>query len=386
MTGEIEPYVSFHGLELALLVDEEGVGEDGGERQIDDFSGPGRDYAEIREQGMGRTTYSFDAWSDVRADIEALVAEVLTAPIDAEICPREADRCNYVVAASASRPKITPHYMGGIKVNQYHCQVSAVCRNGQLLGDEQGIELVSDPALPQTSSLTNDGYYPAPLDYLYLSGKYDATLGLSRDLRLQMGDYDIQLCSCLMGRDKFKLDRYGQIIHSKETNFSENYATLQAEMMGDTFCDYGTSGSMAYESFVMGNSASLMFPFFGPLPIREPPYLEVVISHLVGNPIVYKSITSDLSIVDEVEFTLKVGINKVYIPACEGEGFVSFGIMTDTSSSCTIDRIYGEVNRYISPESIPIAETGKTFDITVSDGEFSNHMLSAMQLVYRNVY
>ena len=43
MTGEIEPYVSFHGLELALLVDEEGVAEDGGERQIDDFSGPGRD-------------------------------------------------------------------------------------------------------------------------------------------------------------------------------------------------------------------------------------------------------------------------------------------------------------------------------------------------------
>lgn len=386
MTGEIEPYVSFHGLELADLVDEEGVGEDGGERQIDYFSGPGRDYAEVREQGMGRTTYSFDAYSDVRADIEALVAEVLTAPIDAEICPREADRCNYVVAASASRPKIATHYVDGVKINQYHCQVSVVCRNGQLLGDEQGIDLVSDPALPQISSLTNDGYYPAPLDYLYVSGKYDVTLGLTRDLRLQMGDYDIALCTCLMGRDKFKLDRYGAILHSKETSFGENYATLQAEMQGEVFCDYGTNGSMEYEEFILGNDGALMFPFCGPLPIREPPYLEVVISRIVGNPTIYKSITSDLSDVDAIEYTLKLGTNKIYLPACEGEGFMAFGIMTDSSSSCTIDRIYAEVTRYIAPESVPIAEVGEAFTVTLSDSESSNHMLSALQLVYRDLF
>jgi hypothetical protein len=254
------------------------------------------------------------------------------------------------------------------------------------MGDEQGIDLVMNPALPQTSSLTNGGYYPAPLDYLYLSGKYDASLGLTRDLRLQMGDYDIALCVALMGRDKFKLDRFGQIIHSKETNFSENYATLQAEMMGDVFVDYGTNGSMEYEEFILGNDGAFMFPFRGPLPVREPPHLEVVISRIVGNPTFYKSITSDLSDVDAIEYSLKLGTNKIYIPACEGEGFVSFGIMTDSSSSCTIDSIKAEVMRYIAPESIPMAEVGEDFTVTISDSESSNHMLSAMQLVYRDLY
>jgi hypothetical protein len=202
-----------------------------------------------------------------------------------------------------------------------------------------------------------------------------------------MGDYDLRLIDQMMGRDSFKLDRFGNVEHIKETEFPENYVTLQAELGGATFLDYGTNGTMGYQALLLDNSANIMFPFYGPLPIREAPYLEVVLTRLVGHPEVSVAYSSDLSDIATIDFELKVGLNKIWMPSESiGEDFISFGITTDGSSSCTISNIMAKVVRYVASSAIPTVAPATDFDITVSDGNFSNHMLSAMQLTYRNVY
>lgn len=378
------PYASIHGTELTGLMDvsDGGMSEDGGERDVSSYSGPGRTSAEVRENGFGNVTYSFAVDSFTRSEIEELVAEVKTMPADSEICPREADRTNYVAYGHATRPIV----LIANGVNMYHAEIKAVCRDNMLRGPEQGIEFVANPSLPQTVSLTNAGYYDAPLDYLYLSGKYDATLGLTKELEIQMGDYDLRLCDQLMGRDSFKLDGFGNVEHKKETIFPENYATLQSELGGSTFFDYGANGSMAYEALLLGNTAKIMFPFYGPLPIREAPYLEVVITRLVGYPEVSVAYATDLSDIEALDFDLKVGINKIWIPDSEGEDFIAIGITTDGSSSCTISSIQAKVIRYVATDAIPKVEPDESFTITVSDGEFSNNMLSGLQVTYRDEF
>jgi hypothetical protein len=380
----ITPYASIHGIELAGLMDvsDGGMDESGGERDIQSYSGPGQTSANVRENGYGDVTYSFSADSFERADIEDLVAEIKTMPSESEICPREADRCNYVAYGHATRPTI----LISNNKNMYHVDVKIVCRDNKLFGPDQGIEFLTDQTLPQTVSLANSGYYDANLDYLYLSGKYDASLGLTRDLRLQMGDYDLRLIDQLMGRDSFKMDRFGNAEHFKETEFPENYATLQAELGGSTFLNYGTNGSMGYQALLLDNSAKILFPFYGPLPIREAPYLEVVLSRLVGHPEVSVAYSSDVSDIDGIDFELKTGLNKIWIPDSEGEDFIAIGITTDTSSSCTISSIHAKVIRYVATNSVPVVAPDEDFDITVSDGEFSNHMLSGFQLAYRDVF
>jgi hypothetical protein len=144
---------------------------------------------------------------------------------------------------------------------------------------------------------------------------------------------------------------------------------------------------MGYQALLLDNTARIMFPFYGPLPIREAPYLEVVISRLVGHPDISIAYSSDLSDIATMEnFELKAGLNKIWIPESEGEDFISFGITTDDSSSCTISSIMAKVVRYVATNAIPMVAPDEDFDIIVSDGEFSNKMLSGMQVTYRDVY
>ena len=382
----IVPYASIHGILLAGIMDvlDGGMAESGGERDLSNFSGPGRDDSDIRENGYGPVKYSFRVNSYDREVVEEIVAEIRTMPPESEIYPREEDRCNYVTYGHATRPKVDIVFQGAR--NLYYTDIEVTCRNNLLCGPDQGIDFSTNVGLPQTVSLTNEGRYTSYLDYLYASGKYDASLGLTRDLRLQMGDYDLRLCDQLMGRDSFKLDRFGNCQHTKETSFPENYTALQAELGGSDFLDYGTGGAMAYEALLLGNDATLMFPFYGPLPVQSAPYLKAVLSRIVGAPLIYRAFASDLSDTEAIDFTLKIGTNEVYIPDCEGEDFVAFGIVTDGSSSCTISSVKAQVNRYIAQSSIPMVETGEDFDIVVSDGTYSNHMLSGFALSYRDLF
>jgi hypothetical protein len=385
------PYVSFHGLVLAggpgtNYVDEAGVSEGGGERKVDDYSLPTMDYAEINEIGTGMVTFSFDLASRDRATLEEIIAEINTSPMDVEFYPRDTDRCVYAVYAHASRPKSTQEWYNGEFGNFYESTVEVFCRNNQLLGMEQE-EKCSETVLPFTSaSFTNNGYYDAPIDYLYLSGYYDALLGYTDDVRLLIGAEDITLCNTLMRGDSFKMDRYGQIEHSYKTDFPKIYSEMQNDLQGSTYCNYGVQGSIAYESFVMGNFGSLMMPFYGPLPVKEPPYLEIVLTAIVGGPKFCYAFNPDLSDIAYCDEVPKIGTNKIYIPNADGMGFVAFGISTDSNSSCTVSSVSGTVLRYLTIDEIPVVEPDDTFSIGISDGEFSNHRLSSLHIVYRDIF
>ena len=379
------PYVSYHGIELcdfsASLVDLDGIQESGGERNIDSFSGVGSDYADVFENGRAAVNYSFELHSATRADIEEAVAVLNTGPVDAEFYPRESDRCVYSAYASAKRPKI--RQLAGPSL-YYYADAEIVARNGITYGPEQGIAFQRNVSLPKASAtLTNSGYYENTLDFLYASGYYDAAYGYTTELEATVGDYTLDLCDKMMHGDSFKLDRFGQVVHSYHTDFPSLYSVLQAELGGSTFVDEGdTSGTMAYESWKITNNAKLMFPFYGPLPVQSPPYLEINLPWITGSPEISVAYVTDLSDIEAIDFTPVEGLNKIWIPECEGEDFVSFGLTTGSSASCIIKEVTAEVKRYISPDEMPIIEVDEDFSITVD--ATGNEQLSALHATYRD--
>lgn len=379
------PYVSYHGIVLcdssSSLVDIDGVQESGGERDIESFSGAGRNYADVFENGRGAVNYSLELHSANRASVEEAVAVMNTGPVDAEFYPREADRCVYAAYASAKRPKI--QQLAGPSI-YYYADAEIVARNGITYGTEQGIDFQRNVSLPKASAaLTNSGYYANTLDFLYASGYYDAILGYTTELSVAVGDYTLDLCDKMMHGDSFKVDRFGQVIHSYHTDFPSLYDVLRAEIGGSTFVDEGdTSGTMAHKSWTITNNARLMFPFYGPLPVQSTPYLEIDLPWITGSPEVSVAFVSDLSDITAIDFNLKVGLNKVWIPKCEGEDFVAFGITTGSSASCTIKEVTAEVKRYISPDEMPTIEVDEDFSITVD--ATGNKTLSALHATYRD--
>jgi hypothetical protein len=144
-------------------------------------------------------------------------------------------------------------------------------------------------------------------------------------------------------------------------------------------------GSFAYQECKMGNNSRLMMPFYGPLPIKEPPYLEVVVTAVVGGPKFCYAFNADLSDVVECEQIPKIGTNRVYIPN-SGEDFITFGIMTDENSSITVSGIEGIVQRYLLIDDIPLIQPNESFTIQVVDGEWSNHMMSYLHVVFRDAF
>lgn len=374
--------MSFHGLTLTEVTDIDGVQESGGKRKTGSYSGKDRDYADLWEEGRDEASYSVELHSATRADLEEAIAEFNTAPFDAEFYPRESDRCVYAAYASANRPKILQTAGPSL---YYYADAEIIARNGYTYGTEQGTGLLKDVALPYTgASLTNAGYYDSTLDFLYLSGGYDG--GPTKDITLNLGDYSILLCSQMMWKDSFKVDRFGNVLHSKETDFPMIYTSLQAALGGATYADYGTGGRIGHEAFYMGNSAKLYFPFHGPLPVQEPPYLELTLSGVVGSPAVEYALAGDLTDSEVVSFTLKDGVNKIYIPDCDGEDFVAFGLTTDSTSSCTVENALAEVRRYISPDEFPVLPINESFGYSITDEEHSNHILEALHFVYRDVF
>lgn len=380
-------YVSFHGVVLTDYVDIEGVTEDGSDIKFDAYSGPDQDKAKLSNQGVDPSIFTFEVHHKTRAAIEEIIAELRTSPEDIEFYPRTDDRCVYASFASASRPKSFPFVDNGTNSIYNYASISVQARNAYAVGAESGISLDYDVTLPQSTTITNAGYYNNTFDYLYMSGGYTSLDGYTTDLLLTIGDYELILCDKLLWKDKFKVDRFGRVAHSKYTDFPMNYENLQNAFHGSDFIDYGTGGgSLEYQAFHMGNSGKLIYSFYGPLPVLSNPYMEVVISDLVGYPEVELALTSDLSDILPIDFELQNGINKVYIPECDGLGNIFFGITTDENSSLTIESINAEVQRYVAEDELPVVDYGDSVTATISDGEHSNHILEAMHFVYRDLY
>jgi hypothetical protein len=371
---------------LTSLTVDECASESGGDINLSKFSLPDIGFADMVEEGREIVTFSFEMLADTRSEIEEIVAAINTAPKEVEFYPRDSDRCVYATYAHATRPS-TMNVLGNT-TQYYSSTVEVYCRAGEQFGDEEGSNgIVIEPTLPyETATLTNSGHYAAPVDYIYMSGYYDPILEYADDLKLVIGEQELALCNQLLRGDDWKLDRYGNVEHTYFTNFPKIYLEQQRDIGGEVYCNYGTGGSVAYEAFWMGNSGTLMMPFHGPLPVKEDPYLEIVLSRAVGSPKAMYAFNPDLSDAVEVDFDLKVGLNKVWIPECDGQGFVAFGIQTDENASCTVSSIYGEVNRYVAIDAIPMVDPAEDFTIKIMCGEFSVHKLSKLQIAYRSAF
>lgn len=380
------PYMAFHGLILSA-VDREGAAGSGGGLNIVQTSGPGMSGAVVYEQGREMEVYNFSIHSTDRDTIEQLIAEVNGAPEDVEFYPFDAERRAIVAKCHATRPKITCLMISGTKTNQYHADITLYCRSDALYGPAQGIPFARDVDLPQAVVLTNEGAEKETLEFLMASGAYDATKGYTADLSIMVGYESVLLCAKMMRDDRFVLDRQGNVEHSYSTHFPKLYTALQTDLHASAHVDYGTGGSCAFESFVLGNSGKLMIPFYGPLQINsdQPPSLRFTVEEMSGEPdvsVAYDSGLLDLEAIDTEP--IEIGENFVEVPDCAGHSYVAIGLTTDASSTLELSSLEAICRRYV-PE-MPYVEPGDQFVMQIGDGEWSNHRLNALSMHYSNNY
>jgi hypothetical protein len=376
-------YVSIHGLVIYPLVDwDDTPAPSGSGRKIDNFSVSGMDRATIQESGWEPETYTFQIASITRADVERARKEFNTAPPGAEFCPFNEDQVSYIEYAHAAPTKSTIIKDGQI----YYSDVKVVCGNGKLYGTEQGIKYARDVSLPVPATIENTGSHESGLDQIlasggYVAGVYTGGLGYSID------DEEVLLCAAMMRGDRFVLDRFGNCRHSYETKFPKTYAQHQIDLRGNTFFDYGTGGSLAYQALRLGANAKLMVPFHGPLLLSSVPYMEVDVSDIIGAPAIDIAYASDLSDIAAIDSDpLVVGKNEIYFPnEAIGATFVSVGITTGATDGVTISKFRAQVDRYISKNYIPVIDPDDTATLTIFDEEGSNHLLTYLQATYRDI-
>ncbi len=386
------PYLRLHGLEITdntpanRVIVRDSLSPSGGGLKTDSNSATGLDYAVITENGREAFKFSFQVWSKDRTLVERVRKEANNAPIGAEFQCFNDDQVLYITKASATPAKPKSYMESGAAVVGYYSDIEVYCRNALFRGPFQGIPYGLNVALPASTSLTNAGNYPATIDYLLMSGAYDAILGYTDDVDLVIDSEAIRLCDTLLRDDIFKLSDTGDVLHSYETDFPKTYAQTQNDLFGPTYVDYGTGGSIAYQSFTIGNSGKLIMPSKGPLPVKDRPYLEITCSQVIGTPKVSYACVADLSDIEYMDVGLEVGLNEIYVPNLEGEDDVFIGVTTDAYSVVTLTNFYAEVPRYISYGDLPKVEAGDSFSLQIQDGEYSNHLLNVLYLAYKDKF
>lgn len=398
------PYIEINGLILTpnaagperLHVTHSGcVTPSGGGIKVDEYNYPWRDYATASHGGRQLRKWKVEVASFTRSDIDEFLDYVNNAPIDSEFYPESSDRCCYVYMAhaEATKPILAAHPVTGVWTWWYKALAEIVVRGAWMYGPDQGIPLTADTTLPQTaSSLVNNGVLPAGLDYLLVSGGYDTDyvsqlyVNTWVNLNTELQGY-IELCAKMMRNDRFEVNRWGEVVHSYETDFPMSYANLQKDLQGSTYMNYGSGGSIAYQALHLGTSGKILMPLWGPLPIAASPlpYVEVWVTAITGSPVVQAATQSDLSDIADWSGALHLGYNKVYIPFASGMTNLFMGITTDGSSQITISKIKGCLSRYIAPSSWYQVDPGETFSITawrLSGGS----TVALIELCYRDIF
>lgn len=368
------PYVQIHGLDFTSIMDVEGPKSSGGGKKIDEMSMPNWKRSYVRETGREKATYSGEVHSSTLQDIKDFLGEVNAAPEDVDFYPSDALLSTYVKYGSARYTK--PQVYQAATLIRYHAEFELFCKEPFAYGTRQGITYDTDVSLPASSAtLTNSGTETNTIDYFYASGGYDG--GHTDDLLLTVAEREIPLCDQLMGHDAFEVSRWGDIEHSYEVDFCRSYNALQADLWGPTFCD---GGSIVGDTLVLTDQ--IVFPFAGPLPVSEspPPTLEIQLDS--GDVAIYYAFAGDLSDLTLLDVDVAVGRNTIPIPDCEGEDFLAFGLV----GSGTISYLKASVKRYLAENTLPEIDINDSFTIEVSDGEYSNHLLSGLQALYRDKF
>ena len=152
-----------------------------------------------------------------------------------------------------------------------------------------------------------------------------------------------------------------------------------------------SGGSISSGILTLDNGDHFYMPFRGsgyPLPATEDCYIELWVSALVNDVSVVAAFEPDRSDWFEVDYDLKVGYNRIYIPGCEGQEFVTMGVLAASGASNTISlsAFRGTVHRYIPYSKLLKIDPGDAFYLKLDDAAGSNKKISAVELAYRDIF
>lgn len=369
-------YAQIFGLDLTPVITPDVADSDGGERSIEDSSMHGWTRCDLQEKGRNSVKYSGLCKSLNPEDIETVIAEFNNAEADCEFYPIDADRCIYAALASA-RYKQVEMANGG--KNHIHASFQVISKEPFCYGARQGLSHDTDVALPAISGeLMNEGTEDNTINYVRLSGYFDADLGYTKRVKLTANSTIIELIHQMMAHDVFEVSRQGDIIHSYRLDFNQVYESLQSDLWGEEFCN----GGSIEDDLLTLDSGQIMVPFAGPLVVADtpPPRLEFFLQS--GGPKIYRAFSSDLADIEEIEATPVKGRNIIEIPDCDGKDFVAIGIGGD----CIVSEFYAELHRYIADFELPLIKPRDVFTITIEDSIHSNHIMGSLHADYRDKF
>jgi len=367
-----------------------------GMRSVGKTKLPGKRYGRIVDQGQYPKSYLVKARFWDEDDMDDWLEAVNDIQPGAEAFLFRNDRCVLVELAEAHKVEgqVALDPLTGAAMNFYRAEATLHCLDSYEYGVDKGIAYATAQTLPQTTALlSNAGKIPAGLDYLHVSGDYDASLGYTDDLTLSVLAADgttildqILLCGLLMRGDHWRLDRWGRIEHYYQSNLAQAWADTSIDLHGIT-----SGGSISSGILTLDNNDHFYMPFRGssyPLPATEDCYIELWVSALANDVSVVAAFETDRSDWFDVDYTLKVGYNKVYIPDCEGEDFIAMGVLAASGAANTISLtgFRGTVHRYIPYSKLLKIDPGDAFYLKLDDVVGSNKKLSAVELAYRDIF
>ncbi len=389
------PYCEIDGLICSSVV--MSIKPQPGKRSLEKSKVPGKRYGGLRDQGQDPKSYLVRARFWDEADMDDWLEAVNDIQPGAEASLFRSDR-RVIVEAGEAYPvdhAVAGNPDGSGAMNFYYAEALLHCLDGYQYGNDQGIVWATAQTLPQTSALlSNAGKVRAGLDYLHVSGDYDASLGYTDDLTFYLLGPDgstvlhsLELCDILMRLDAFRLthidpERY-QAEHYYEADLQRAWADISVDLHGKT-----SGGSLASGVLTLDDGDYFYMPFYGPLKATWDSYLEIWASSVANTVTARVAFETDLSDAADISQTLTPGYNKIYIPDVEGEDFVAIGIKAaaGATNSISLTGFKGTVHRYVPYSANMFVEPDDGFYVKLDDGASSNKKLSAVELLYRNIF
>lgn len=354
----------------------------------------GKRYGRIVDQGQDPKSYLVKARFWDEDDMDDWLEAVNDIQPGAEAFLFRNDRCVLVELAEAHKVEgqVALDPLTGAPMNFYRAEATLHCLDSYEYGVDKGIAYATAQTLPQTTALiSNAGKIPAGLDYLHVSGDYDAGLGYTDDLTLSVLAADgatvldqIELCDILMRGDHWRIDRWGRIEHYYQSDFAQTWSDIAIDLHSHVL-----GGALSGNILTIDNGDYFHMHFYGsgyPLPATEDCYIELWVSALTGESFVLTAFETDESDWFTIDYDLKVGYNKIYIPGCEGKDFVLMGVGTDAGASISLSGFRGTVHRYIPYSRLLKIDPGDAFYLKLDDASGSNKKLSAIELAYRDIF
>ena len=383
------PYCEIYGLSCNDVV--QAVDPKPGSRSIDKIKIPGRRYGRLADQGQAPSAWEVTARFWDEADMDEWLATINDIEPSIQAYLFRSDRFMLLDFADAHKDshQIASDPAGTGPMNFYRAKADLYSSAPWEYGADQGIAYATGViSLPQSSSLlTNAGQIDAGLGYLHVSGHYGT--GYTEDLTLYFmaGDGttvldEVELCDKLMQADAFRVSRWGEVEHYYASDFRRAWADICLDLHS-----LASGGSITGGILTLDEEEYFYMPFYGsgyPLPATDDCYLELWVTALTGTPDAYVAFEIDLSDAVAIDYTLRVGYNKIYIPDTQGADFIGIGLVTANGESISLSKFKGTVNRYTPHSNMYKTKKGDSFILKLDAG--GNEKLSKIELRYNDVF